>query len=190
MTEPKNPALVIEQDYELDFDGEVGSPLAVFWTADHGHDPTALIRAIVEHCLDCGRDIPRIPDDARPVEMWQQNIPRGDAVEYHRHAEKPPGVPHRHLHPVTVLDVDRRQSGAPICSVQGCHRPWHIGHTITAVVDLTEGDHEAVSMRMCREHSARFPAPSYRVRMVPVGATIVLASPTDGTGEADEAAER
>lgn len=163
----------IEQDHEA-FDDDIGSPMDVFWAKGHGHDPADFIRSVVEHCLDYGRSIPRIPDDLRPVEMWQRNVPSGDCIVYHRYAERPAGRgASRGMFPVTVLDVDGRRSGATKCSVNGCENPWMSGRPVAAKVDMDE-TYTAVTLWFCRKHGHKFPEPSYRVCMVPVGATIVL----------------
>ena len=41
----------IVQDCEVDYDGDVGGWLDVFWTEGHGHDSVEFIRAVVDHCL-------------------------------------------------------------------------------------------------------------------------------------------
>lgn len=172
----------IEQDCELDYDGEVGNHLPVFWCEGHGHDGTEFVRAVVEHCIDYGEDIPAIEWDATPVEMWQTDRDMGDAVEYVRAAEIPSGDRRDAWRPVTVLDLWRRCHGATKCSVNGCSKPWDSGQPIQIVTEV-DGPYTALTMWLCREHRELLPEPSYRLRFVPVGSTIMLSPPATPGGE-------
>ena len=184
--DPTALPIVIEQDYEIEDDGEVGGPLAVFWTAGHGHDEHDVIRAVVEHCLAEGRDIPRIDGDHGPVEVWQTTLSRGDSIEYRRAATReglPPYTRAADITPVTLLDLDARARGAAICSIRDCRRPRSTGTPVRAVVAPTDGGagvndrHVSVEVWLCREHRGTLPDPYYRVCLVPVGAKILLPAP-------------
>lgn len=160
----------IEQDYEVDDDGVVNGRLSCWWTEGHGHDETEFAVAVAQHCFDNGFQAPAIDlDDIR--EMWQRNIPVGDSVLYRRSMEPPKG-PRDEAFPVTVLDIEARRGGRK-CAVHDCMNPWAMSRPVQ-VADKVDGDYMAVDITLCREHSQRFPEPSYRVRFVPVGATIML----------------
>lgn len=172
----------IEQDYEIEDDGEVGGPLAVFWTVGHGHDPYDVIRAVVEHCLDEGRDIPRIDGDRAPVEMWQTVVKRGDCVEYRRAASKdqlPPYTRAADIAPITLLDLDARARGAAKCSIRDCRNPWKSGVPVQVATkpDPPDGSmprREHVEVWLCRDHQDVMADKYYRMAVVPVGAVIEL----------------
>jgi hypothetical protein len=169
----------ITQDHEVDDDGEVGGPLAVFWAPGHGHDSGDFVRAVIEHCLDEGIDVPAIPADVEPVGLWQRLVPRQDCVEYQRTDFEPLYDP---ANPITVLDLDSRGRGGTKCGVDECREPWSSGRPVRVSIEPSPGDasvnspYMAVRIWLCREHASRFPDPSYRVFMVPVGATILLPS--------------
>lgn len=160
----------IEQDYEVDDDGDVGGRLACWWARGHGHKAEDFAMAVVGYCLDCDAETPRIDlDDIK--ELWQRNIPVGDSVQYRRSTEPPKG-PRDEAFPVTVLDIEARRGGRK-CAVNGCRNPWFASRPVQ-VADKVDADYMAIDITLCREHSQRFPEPSYRVRFVPVGATIML----------------
>lgn len=166
----------VVQDYECDDDGDIGSPMPVFWAKGHGFEARAFIEAVVWFCLDNDVDIPRITGDDLPVEVWQQNVSRsGGSIEFRRTAE---GSTSRHSprFPITLLDLWRPGRGGKGCSVIGCDQPWRSGPSARVVVEPTDGTGKPVSVRMwfCPEHSRSYPEPSYRIFMVPVGATIKL----------------
>ncbi len=166
-------ALAIEQDAELDDDGNIGGWLNVFWAAGHNLDPEAFIRGVVDRCLEYHGAIPAIHADDTPAEVWQTNVERQDSVEFHRTPE--PGSPRSRSFPVTVLDLERNRRGATKCSIDKCREPWATGPAAQVAVEPTDGtDYMAVRFWLCREHAKRFPEPSYRVCLIPVGATIVL----------------
>jgi hypothetical protein len=172
---------VIEQDYEVDDDGRVEGALSVFWAKGHGYDPRAFIRAVVDYCLDNDIDIPRIGGE--PVETWQRNVESNDGVFYQRN-DTAPTSPCSTWFPVTLLDLERpRRHGAPKCSIKDCTEPWWRGQTVPVAVEPTDAaaPYMSLSVWLCLDHAAGFPAPSYRVRMVPVGATILLPAPTEAT---------
>lgn len=171
--------LEITQDHEYT-DDEFGGPLPVFWAKGHGHDPLAFIRAVVDYCLDNGADIPAIEDGLLPEETWQQNLSLRDGVEYRRDPE-PPTSPRSSRFPVTVLDLESpRRSGGTKCGVDGCDEPYSVGTPIRVLIEPGMGEPELGAPRLflrvwlCREHHRRFPEPSYRVCMIPVGAEVVL----------------
>ena len=166
------PPPMIQQDYEIDWDGEVGAPLDVFWCEGHGHDPADFVRAVVEHCLDYGRDIPRIEDVRRPAELWQCDRKSGDSITYERR-ESVEGLRRADWRPVTVLDCERRRLGATSCSVKGCTRPVRSQQAFPVVWE-PDGEYVALEMRLCDEHRGQIPDQTYRLVFVPVGATIML----------------
>lgn len=169
----------IEQDHQLDYDGEVSGPMHVYWAEGHDHDPEAFLRAVIDHCIDYARDIPRIAWDEPSVEMWQRDVAHGDSVEYHREQEIPSGHRRADWRPVTVLDLERSPRGATKCSVNNCTRPWDSGQPIQITHEV-DGPYLALTMWLCREHREAIPEPSYRLRFIPVGATIMLPAPEDG----------
>lgn len=164
-------AIEINQDREFGEDfAEAGGPMNVFWSYGHGHDAGQFIRAVVDHCLEGPGEVPAIGADDAPQKLWQRNVDRDGFVEYVRRSE----APIRHdWKPVTLLDLEHRRRGGTKCSVVGCSEPWSVGSNARVRVDTTE-DHMDMRVWLCREHSRRFPEPSYRVCMVPVGATILL----------------
>lgn len=164
--------LEVEQDYEYD-EGEIGGPMDVYWVEGHGLDPDDVLSAVVEHCLEVGR-VPRIDYEDRPVEMWQQNVEHGDSVEYRRFTELPEDHRVRSLREITVLDLERRSHGATKCSIRGCGKPWSRGMADQVVWEPDGGEYLALEMWLCREHAAMVPEQSYRLRWIPVGATILL----------------
>jgi hypothetical protein len=182
----------IYQDAEYD-DGEFGSFLPVFWTKGHDLDENQFRRAVVEFCLDEERDIPAISweDDIR--EMWQRNVEvSGGGVEYRRTTQPhayPGSMDGQETFPITILDLEVSRRGAHKCSVIRCNEPWSMGSPARVAVSPTIGDeHElggtpqvSVYLWLCREHRKAFPEPSYRVFMVPVGATIMLPKPAEAT---------
>lgn len=166
--------IVIEQDCELDDEGQVGAWLNVFWAVGHGHDPEAFLRAVVDRCLEYHGAIPAIHADDTPAEVWQENIDRRDGVEFRRTGDAP-GPRQARVFPVTVLDLERSRRGAMKCGVDQCREPWDTGAAVKVCVEPGDGvDYTAVRMWLCRDHRGLLPEPSYRVCLVPVGATILL----------------
>lgn len=181
----------IYQDCEYD-EGEFHAPLPVFWAKGHDLDEDQFRRAVVEFCLDEERDIPAISweDDIR--EMWQRNVEvPGGGVEYRRRGPEKPGYDDftgpTDWFPITILDLEVQRRGAHKCSVIRCNEPWSMGSPARVAVSPTVGDeHElggtpqvSVYLWLCREHRKAYPEPSYRVFMVPVGATIMLPAPVE-----------
>lgn len=164
-------AIEINQDREFDEDfAEVGGPMNIFWSYGHDHDVNRFVRAVIDHCLEDSGEVPAIRADDTPQQLWQRNVEHDGSVEYVRRSDPPT----RHeWKPVTLLDLEHRRRGGTKCSVVGCHQPWSVGSSARVRVDTTE-DHMDVRVWLCREHNERFPEPSYRVCMVPVGATILL----------------
>jgi hypothetical protein len=178
----------ITQDVELDPDVGLGQPMPVFWAHGHGHDEHDFLLEVVGYCLEYGVGIPRIDADVAPVEVWQENVEARDAVEYRR-TTQPPTRPNSDLFPITLLDLEFRQRGGTKCAVIGCREPWLVGAPVSVAVEPNEGDgvsepeHMAVRIWFCAKHSRRLPEPSYRVRFVPVGATIVLPKASEVFGQ-------
>lgn len=173
----------INQDQEFDADrGEVLGPLDVYWAYGHGHNVGEFIRAVVDHCLEWSGEVPAIRAEDAPQELWQRSVEHGGAVEYQRRSEPP--IRHE-WNPITILDLERGSHGGTKCSVDGCSEPWASGPSARVRVDAAE-DHVAVRLWLCREHQRRFPEPSYRVCMIPVGATILLPSEGDQDNTAVE----
>ena len=179
--EPAGTPIEINQDREFDEDWDgVGETLLVFWALGHGHDPDAFVRAVVDHCLEYDGGVPQIRPEDAPQEVWQRNVEHQDAIEYRRSSAPPEdGYDRKRSIPITVLDLERRTHGATKCSVDRCGEPWTSGATAQVCVDTRDGDTYYVRLWLCREHSRQFPEPSYRVCMVPVGATVML-PPKDG----------
>jgi hypothetical protein len=165
----------IEIIQDSEFDGEVGGPLAVFWSKGHGHDARDFIRAVLDYCLDNDVDIPAIAYDDALVETWQQNVSRQGAIEYRRDPT-PPESSRSPRFPITVLDLERGARGGFKCAVDDCSEPWSVGTPARVCVEPSDGATSYMSVRMwfCRDHRRQLPEPSYRVCMVPVGAEIVL----------------
>lgn len=167
----------IIQDCEFDEDCGLGGPMPSFWAEGHGHDPEQFIRAVIDYTLEENGSVPRI--DAQPVELWQRTIDRRDGVEYSRLATAPDRST-RGYEPITLLDLERLGRGGTKCSVVGCAKPWSSGPAAVVRVEADSREptvndpYMAVRMWFCREHARQFPEPSYRVCMVPVGATILL----------------
>lgn len=164
--------LEINQDYDIDFDGEVGSPLDVFWCEGHVDDDTSFIRAVVDHCIEWGRTIPRISEDKAPTLVWQHDRKDGDSVTYIRR-DSDEGLRRADWRPVTLLDCERRFMGATSCSVTRCTGPVRSSQGLEVVWE-PDGDHLALDMRLCDKHREQMPDQSYRLRFIPVGATILL----------------
>ena len=162
----------IMQDCEVDDDGDVGGWLDVFWCEGHGHDAGKFIRAVVDHCLDWGHDIPKVPKGLEPVEMWHHDRTVGDAVIHQRRTDRE-GVRLADWRPVTVLDCERRFFGGSSCSVTNCTRPVMSAQGFPIVWE-PDGEYLALEMRLCDEHRRQVPEKSYRLRFIPVGATIML----------------
>lgn len=171
--------LEIYQDHEFDPDFGDNGPRPMFWAKGHGHDIREFIRAILKYCLDNDVDIPAIPCDIEPVETWQQNVEHDGGIEYWRDSI-PPSTPRTSRFPITLLDLDRQGRGGTKCSVIYCSEPWSTGPTASVRVEPSD-DSEYASVRvwLCREHRNRWPEPSYRVCMIPVGATILLSASED-----------
>lgn len=170
----------ITQDYEFDEDCGLGGPMLSFWAPGHDHDPDQFIRSVIDYTLEMYGSVPRIEADDKPVELWQRTIDRRDGVEYSRHLAESDDAHGRGAEPITVLDLERRGRGGIKCGVLGCTKPWSSGPS--AVVRVEAGDdlpYMSVRMWFCREHRRQFPEPSYRVCLVPVGATILLPAPND-----------
>lgn len=179
----------ITQDYEYDEDFGLGSPMLSFWAQGHGHDPEQFIRAVIDYTWTEHGWVPRIEPEDKPVEMWQRAINRNDGVEYQRQVTKPDRS-YRRATPITVIDLGRRGRGGTKCGVVNCDDPWSSGPSVVVRVEADgreptlNNSYMAVRMWFCREHSRRFPQPSYRVCMVPVGATIMLPSDQPAPGGA------
>lgn len=175
----KPMAIEITQDYEFDEDFGLGNPMLSFWAPGHGHDPKQFIRAVIDHTLTEHGSVPRIEDEDHPVEVWQRIIERQDGIEYQRQTTKPDGL-HPRAAPITILDLERRSRGGTKCSVDRCNNPWSNGPTATIRVEADDrgptvnNPYMAVRIWLCRDHQNQFPKPSYRVCMIPVGATIML----------------
>lgn len=166
----------INQDQEFDENsGELGGPMNVFWAHGHGHDADEFIRAVLDHCLGWSGEVPAIRSEDVPQLLWQRNVEHCDSLEYQRRSDPPN---RREWNPVTVLDLERRGHGGTKCSVVGCKEPWASGPPVRVAVDATEA-HMSVRLWLCRKHGERFPGPSYRISMIPVGATILLPNPSE-----------
>lgn len=177
--------IAIEQDSEYDPDEGLGSELRTFWAPGHGHDPDAFVRAVIDHCLDYSGSVPAIDaEEHEPVEVWQETVEHGDALEYRR-TDQPPTSPRSKLEPITMLDLERRTRGAIKCAVIDCRKPYSAGLPARVLIEPTNGDraHMHVRMWLCRDHTERFPGPSYRVCMIPVGAEILLPAAEAGAAE-------
>lgn len=180
-----NSAIAITQDYEFDEDWGLGSPMLTFWAKGHGHNTEQFIRAVIDYTLCEHGSVARIEPEDEPVEMWQWTVDRGDSVEYRRQTTKP-GHSYPPYELITVLDLGRRVRGGTKCGVIGCGNPWSSGKPAMIRVEAdgrgptVNNSYMTVRMWFCREHTSQFPDPSYRVCMVPVGATIMLPTPTDG----------
>lgn len=166
-------AVEINQDAEVDDDGDIGGWLDVFWCEGHDVDGETFLRALVDHCLAWGHDVPRIPRDAEPAEMWQHDRTAGDAVIFERERNVPDGARRADWRPVTVLDLERRFMGGAACSVRGCTGAVYSSQAFPVVWE-PDGENLALDVRLCREHRTQIPDQPYRLRFIPVGATIVL----------------
>lgn len=190
MTEQTVTTIAITQDYEFDEDFGLGNPMLSFWAYGHGHNPEQFIRAVIDHALTEHGSVPRIDPEDEPVEMWQRTIERHDGVEYSRILAESDDAHGRGAKPVTVLDLERRGRGGTKCGVTGCDRPWSSGKPAIVRIEadgtgpsLNNVPYMSVRMWFCREHTRLFPEPSYRVCMVPVGATILLPAPDGEVGD-------
>ena len=162
----------IMQDCEVDDDGDVGGWLDVFWCEGHGHDAGDFVQSVVDHCLEWGHDIPKIPSDAVVAEVWQHDRKVGDSVIFERRSNLD-GVRLADWRPVTVLDCERRFFGGSSCSVTNCTRPVMSAQGFPIVWE-PDGEYLALDVRLCAEHRRQIPDQCYRLRFIPVGATIVL----------------
>ena len=162
----------IYQNCEVDYDGDVGGWLDVFWAEGHGHDAAGFLRAVVDHCLDSGHDIPKIPAELEPAEVWHHDRKVGDSVIYQRRTDLG-GARLADWRPVTVLDCERRFFGGSSCSVTHCTRPVMSAQAFPIVWE-PDGEYVALDMRLCDEHRRQVPEQPYRLRFIPVGATIML----------------
>lgn len=177
-------AIEINQDQGFDADlGELVGPMDVYWAPGHGHNASEFIRSVVDHCLESVGEVPAIRTDDAPQELWQRNVQHRDSVEYQRRSDRP--TRHEWI-PITVLDLERRSRGGTKCSVDGCNEPWASGPAVQVRVDSAE-DYMAARLWLCREHGERFPEPSYRICMIPVGATILLPRPAEVLASDDPA---
>src|ERR1700756_2643035 len=178
--EPVVPGIEIEQDQEIDHDGELCGSINVFWAKRHGLDQDKFIRAVIDHCLEPEGGVPAISWEDELAEVWQHLEPVGDNFEYHRSNESSWSAG-RKAEPITLLDVDRRGRGARRCQVHDCREPWSRSTPVQVCIDANDDDaaRMIVYMTLCRTHVVRFPKPSYRVCMVPVGATIELPAPAE-----------
>lgn len=165
----------IEQDYEVDDDGEVLGSLLSFWTRGHGFNPDAVIRAVVDFSLEEHRSVPRI-DEGGPVdEVWQKTVHRASGVwEYRRSDVEQPG-----WDPITLVDLEHRYRGGRKCAVQHCPEPGRIGEPVRLLIEPSDSgmSSDVAYVYVCRFHAKRFPQPPYRVCMIPVGAEVVLPAP-------------
>jgi hypothetical protein len=164
----------IQQDWEIDEDGEIGGPMHTYWCYGHGHKRSDFIRFVFELCVGQGV-VPRFDSMDHPVvEMWQVERPTGDGITYERHAIEPTNL-RRHVEakPITLLDLDYLRHGGRSCSVVDCRNPWASTAPHPLIV---EGDRPRVSLKvpLCREHKDAYPEPYYRMVVVPVGATVLL----------------
>lgn len=188
MPETQELTIEITQDYEFDEDCGLGGPMLSFWAEGHGHDPEQFIRAIIDYTLTEHGSVPRIDPEDQPLKMWQRTIERGDGVEYRRHLAESDDAHGRGAKPITVLDLERPRRGGTKCGVVGCTNPWSSGPSAIVRVEAdgrgptVNNPYMSVRLWFCREHSRQFPEPSYRVCMVPVGATIMLPAPDDEDG--------
>ena len=179
----------ITQDYEFDEDFGLGGSMLSFWAKGHGHDAEQFIRAVVDFTLTERGSVPRIEEEDAPVEMWQRVIERHDGVEYSRILAESDDAHGRGAEPVTVLDLERRGRGGTKCGVTGCTKPWSSGKAAMIRVEAdgrgptVNNPYMSVRMWFCREHCRQFPEPSYRVCMIPVGATILLPASDGEDGE-------
>lgn len=171
----------ITQDYEFDEDSGLGGPMLSFWAQGHGHDPEQFIRAVIDYTLTEHGSVPRIEPEDEPSEMWQRAIERQAGVEYSRQSEKPTSsASYLRSEPITLLDLERRGRGGTKCGVADCSKPWSSGPAVIVRVEAdgrgptVNNSYMTVRMWFCRDHARQFPGPSYRVCMVPVGATIML----------------
>lgn len=165
-------AVEIMQDCEVDDDGDIGGWLDVFWAEGHGHDAGDFVQSVVDHCLEWGHDIPKIPSDAVVAEVWQHDRKVGDSVIFERRSNLD-GVRLAAWRPVTVLDCERRFFGGSSCSVTNCTRPVMSAQGFPIVWE-PDGEYLALDVRLCAEHRRQIPDQRYRLRFIPVGATIVL----------------
>lgn len=183
----------INQDYDYS-SGEIGGLLPVFWAKGHGYDAKEFVRAVVDYCLDEDADIPAITWEDSPEEKWQRNVDIDAGVFYERDVVPPKSLREGKF-AITILDLERpRRRGATKCSVDGCREPWSSGTPVRVATEVLAGDstldcsYMAVTVWLCRGHRKKLPEPSYRVVMVPVGATIVL-PPDVSSGDEGEPAE-
>ncbi len=188
-TTPEAPTTIgITQDHEFDESCGLGGPMLSFWTDGHGHDPEQFIRAVIDHTLEEHGSVPRIAPEDEPVEVWQRTIDRRDGVEYSRRSTAPDRSAHEYK-PITLLDLEQHTRGGTKCSVVNCPKPWSSGPSATVRVEpenrepTVNNPYMAVRMWFCSEHRHLFPEPSYRVCLVPVGATILLPTSPDAHGD-------
>jgi hypothetical protein len=180
------PAIQIEQDHEMGYDGEVSSRINVFWAKGHGHETDKFIRAVIDHCLEYDEGIPAISWEDRPQEVWQHTESAGECMWEYIRANEPSWNAGRKAEPITLLDLDRRGRGARKCHIQDCREPWSISTPVQVCIEPGMGGASINDPRMtvyitlCREHLKRFPEPSYLVCLIPVGATILLPKPAEG----------
>lgn len=177
------PPIEIYQDNEYDGE-EFSAPLPVFWAKGHDLNHNDFLRAVVEYCIEeCDFEIPAMSWDDDIDEQWQRNVEvPGGGVEYWRTTEPPeyPGsMEGKETFPITILDLEKRRRGAHKCSVTHCREPWSVGSPARVRVSTDEKE-VSVYLWLCREHLKAYPEPSYRVCMIPVGATIMLPPTCEG----------
>jgi len=176
------PVLEITQDYEMDFDGELGSPMPVFWSYGWHDDTRKFIEEVVQFCLDEDEDIPRITADDVLQRVWQLNRATGQGVMFIRESEPVLDMDYaRNWKKVTVLDLYALHRGARMCMIHNCKEPWSVGLPVRALMSARAEDDPNVTaeLYLCRGHRNVVPEPSYRIFMVPVGATVVMPTPED-----------
>lgn len=173
-TEPTADPIEVEQLHDIDGDGELSGRTNCWYCEGHVN-PERFVRSVIDFVIEYGDRIPLI-DLSWVRHCWLYKRPNhGGSWTADFRDEIPPRWRRRDWEAVTVLDCEQRRGG-PRCSVRDCTSISSVGHPV--MVKIEAGDsHTSADIWLCRRHSAQFPGPSYRVCMVPVGATIMLPAP-------------
>jgi hypothetical protein len=163
-----NPTPDVQQ-----FQDDEGGPLRS-WYAEGHHEPAVFAAALVHLLLDeYDDDIPSIELD-RIRQRYMRKVPNLDGGWTSSFSDEPG----RGAMAVTLFDAEVSRRGLS-CAVRGCDRPVSTQHPVRTAVAVEGVSEFTVDLTLCRDHSRQMPNPSYRVFMVPVGATILLPSESE-----------
>ena len=139
------------------------------WYAEGHHEPAVFAAALVHLLLDeCGDDIPSIELD-RIKQQYMRKVPNFDGGWTASFTDEPG----RGAMPITQFDAEVARRGLS-CAVRGCDRSVSTQHPVRTAVAVEGVSEFTVDLHLCHDHARQMPNPTYRVFMVPVGATILL----------------